>query len=247
MNRLHTFLAITVLALLPAASLGAQGESSAPQQPKTAPPAGDTTTSNQKGEGDAILAAWLLMASNNEVALAGLAQQKASSSEVKQFAQMMVGDHGRFAQKLQAFATAASSGRSTGNTGRANDRDGTGRQQQPADASGNRQGPMGFDHMALIRDLGKKCLEVETNLLNEKNGADFDRCYIGMQIVGHTKAAGMIEVFSTQATDQLRPILEEGHKTVLAHLEQAKTLSKQLEKGTKVEPTEKTEKTGTGK
>jgi len=248
MKQLHTYLAITVLALLPTTLRFSHG-SCAPQEPKNTAP----NASNQRpGEADALLAGWLLMASNHEVALAGLAQQKAESADVKQFAQMMVGDHGRMAQQLKPFADGVMRDRGAGAAGRANEREGAGRQQPPADASGTRQAvPMpGLDHQALLRDLGKKCLDAETNLLNEKTGAEFDRCYLRMQVVAHAKAAAMTEVFAGYASEQLRPILDEGHKTLRAHLEQSKALCLQLEKAEKApkaEKTEKAEKVGGGK
>jgi predicted outer membrane protein len=237
MKPLATVLALLILPLLFAASPGAQVQPSVPQQPKIVPATPETTPSpGGTTAGDAVLAAWLMIASNNEVALAGTAQQRAASSEVKQFAQRMVGDHGRFAQSLQAFAGATATDRGA-------------RQQQPADASGLRQAaPLGaFDHMALIRDLGKKCLEAETNLLNEKTGADFDRCYMRMQVLGHVKAAAMIEAFAGHASDQLRPTLEEGHKTMLGHLEDAKSLCKQLEDAAHAQKAPKAEKVSGGK
>ena len=237
MKPLATVLALLVLPLLFTASPGAQVQPSVPQQPKIVPATLDSPTPSPGGTtaGDAVLAAWLMIASNNEVALAGTAQQRAASSEVKQFAQRMVGDHGRFAQSLQAFAGAAATDRGA-------------RQQQPADASGLRAAPMGgFDHMALIRDLGKKSLEAETNLLTEKTGADFDRCYLRMQVLGHVKAAAMIEAFATHASDQLRPTLEEGHKTMLGRLEDVKSLCKQLEDAAHAQKAPKPEKVSGGK
>jgi predicted outer membrane protein len=234
MMMFHNKIALTVIALMPATLLRAQNDPPVRQQPTPAPTAEATDAKNRRGaaESDAVLANWLLVASNNEIVLARLALQKAQSNEVKQFAQKMIDDHGKCVQKLQPLAAATVIGDRGAGKGES-DRD-NGHTGRPADAGGPR--PSGtFDHTALIRDLGKKCLESETKMLNEKAGADFDRCYMHMQVAAHVKAAGMIEVFQTYASERLRPILDEGHKTVLAHLEQAKSLCKQIEKGDKVE------------
>src|SRR6266540_924858 len=55
-------------------------------------------------EDDNFLASWILISNNNEVALAQLAQQRATDPEVKQYAQKLIEDHGQFAQKLQSYA-----------------------------------------------------------------------------------------------------------------------------------------------
>ena len=55
-------------------------------------------------EVDGILATWLLIENNNEIALSQIAQQRAQDPEVKQFAQSMVEAHRQMAQGLQPFA-----------------------------------------------------------------------------------------------------------------------------------------------
>ncbi len=253
----HKQIAISFVALLPTALLFAQVD------PAPRPQTGAAQTDPKKDRGnvanDAILVSWLLTCNSNEIALARVAQQKAQSNEVKQFAQKMIDDHGQLAQKLQPFAGAntttdqgskpndrgsVTSDRGTGSTERGTGAEnrgtggeirGTGRD---ASASGvtvaTQSTTMGaFDHSALIRDLGKKCLESETKMLNEKTGADFDRCYMSMVVGAHVKAADMMEVFGTYASERLRPTLEAGHKTIVAHLEHAKTLCKQTETGGK--------------
>jgi predicted outer membrane protein len=243
MKMSHHLFAMTILTLIPAGLLRAQNDP--PRAPVAAPP--DSRNQGSAQQGDAILATWLLVANNNEIALARLALQKAQSDEVKQFAQTMIDEHGQFALKLQPFAD---SGTTVDRDAPAGDKDkkdkkgerGTsdhgdaGRDQgghEPKDASGARPASMpgAFDHVGLIRDLGRKCLETETKMLGEKAGADFDRCYIQMQVGAHVKMADMVEVFRTRASDRLRPTLDAGQKTIQAHVARAKALCEKCDKG----------------
>lgn len=241
-------IAISLFTLLPTAWLCAQDPATPPQTGSVAPKTQQPESKKDRGsnETDAIFATWLLTANNNGIALARLAQQKAQSADVKQFAQKLIDDHGQLTLKLQPFVgSSTATDRSTGDDdrGAGNERGATkgterGLDQRDA-AKSPRTSDLGttpkstataaFDHTALVRDLGKKCLESETKMLNEKSGADFDRCYMGMQVAAHVMAADTMEVFGTYASDRLRPTLEAGRKTVAAHLEHAKTLCKQCE------------------
>lgn len=230
----------------------------------------DRSTFGQSGqqsgqETDAILVSWLLVDNENEVALARIAQQRATSSEVKQFAQKMIDEHQQMVQKLQQIPGVHRSGSEgmtgresgTGREGNTGRESGTGREtgtgQSGSGQSGtnrndpNRPGGMGetgrtsdatgvrvnatgsLDHQRLIRDLGRKHLESATQLLQEKQGADFDKCYMGMMLGAHMKAEDQIEVFRNYASEKLRPTLDEGLKTVQAHLQHAKDLAKRTD------------------
>jgi hypothetical protein len=52
---------------------------------------------------------------------------------------------------------------------------------------------------------------------------------MGMMLGCHVKAEDTLEVFRTYASDKLRPSLDEGLKTVQAHLQHAKDLVKRTE------------------
>src|SRR5688572_21448720 len=59
---------------------------------------------------DRLLASWLLVDNENEIALAELAKQRASDPEVKAFAQKMIDDHRQMATKLMAHAGSTAPG-----------------------------------------------------------------------------------------------------------------------------------------
>jgi predicted outer membrane protein len=208
---------------------------------------------------DEILVQWLLVANENEVEFARIAVSRAQSPEVKQFAQKMIDDHTACVQKLKQHAgttghadrgvagrgepgskkTGADGTGNTGSTG--SERTGTERSgEQPgqgntgndsqAQPASTRLGSSGeFDHVGLVRDLGKKCRESHTRILQEKQGAEFDKCYMTMAVGAHVHAVDTLEVFKDYASAELRPKLEESLRTVQAHLQQAKQLCKSTE------------------
>jgi predicted outer membrane protein len=238
-------------ALLFAGLASAQETPTRPQQPPTRQDPQDRARMPTPATGvadesaDAILVTWLLVENENEIALARLALQRATNPEVKQFAQKMIDDHGQFVQKLQAGGATARVGADTRDGQRPNDA--TGRQpaeasgRPPSDATGRpaaeastpRNATMpahgGIDHQRMIRELGQKCLASTTKMLEEKQGAEFDRCFMGMQVGAHVKAVDTIEVFRNYASPSLRPTLEDGLKTVQAHLTHAKDLAKRTD------------------
>ena len=225
----HKNTVMFVVGMLPAVLLQAQNE----RQPQPAPVA----TSNVAGQNDAILAIWLHVGSTNEVSLAQVALKQAQHGDVRAYAQKMIDDHTAWAAKLQPLTNASGTGAGkdrSGERGRPDQGEGTTpntKPKNPSDASSPRAGTAvgSFDHAGLIRDLGRKCLQSETKMLTSKTGAEFDRCYMRMQVASHVRSADMVEVFRTYASPNLTPTLEAGQKTIAAHLERAKTLSKQVD------------------
>ena len=229
-----------------------------PTTPPTTPPATQDRGTASQAQGDSILATWLLVDNENEIAIARIALQRATNPEVKKFAQTMIDDHGKMVQKLQPLAVGTSARvghagtepRRTPETGSGASPTGnpptgkppttgtpaeTGRDPKgeypvgtPRDASGVHA--MGeLDHERLIRDLGRQCLASTTKALQEKQGAEFDRCFMAMQVGAHMKAVDHIEVFRTFASPALKPTLDEGLKTMQAHLQHAKDLAKRTD------------------
>lgn len=217
-----TILSMCVATMLPTTLLLAQNDNQLPKQKVAASQAATQT--------DSILATWLHIGSTNEVALAQLAVKQAQSPEVRAFAQKMIDDHTAWSTKLQPLTNASGTGAAQDASGerRKAEQEETQRPKakQPTEGSSQRSDTSGdgFDHAALIRELGKKCLQSDTKMLSGKSGADFDRCYMGMQVASHVRCNDMIEVFKGHASPNLLPILEAGQKTVAAHLEHAKSL-----------------------
>jgi predicted outer membrane protein len=225
-----------------------------------------TTSRGQNAtEADGILATWLLVENNNEIALSQIAQQRAQDPEVKQFAQSMVEAHRQMAQGLQPFAgdvgfsgsaidasaplSRPTDPKTTGTDPKVPETDpqptatdpkpmGTTPAGVPQEAGAGRTtdarttglpSMQHLDHVALLKELGRECLASSREALEQKQGAEFDRCYVGMAIGAHMKANDAMTVFQRHASTDLAIEIGKAQRMVASHLEQAKALGKRLE------------------
>ncbi len=192
-----------LLALLPAVDLRAQA---------TPAPVADASVRMPvvAATGDAILTAWVTTANDNAIALAQIAKQRAQSAQVREFAQKLIDDHTAFSAQLQTL---------------------TAKSPTPVvEANGDRAAAgQPFDHAGLVRELGKRCLATATRQLSEKNGVAFDHAYLQMAMVAHSQAADSLDVFGSYASAPLRPLLQSGRKTMMAHLVDATALCTEMD------------------
>lgn len=224
------------------------GQPAQPGQPGLQPGQANQRTESRA---DAQLAACLVVDNQNEVALAKLAQEHGQSQQVKRFAEQLIEDHGQLLTKLQRFAGPGQPGEGRGQrrTEGAERRDPAqpNQENQPADratadrpaaadqprdpgtprAGGVQRGGQ-LDFVAIKREIGQQCLQSARKELQAKEGAEFDMCFMGMQIMGHMHALDTMKVFKQHASPELAQTLDEGIRTATAHLEHAKEIGKQL-------------------
>lgn len=85
-----------------------------------------------------------------------------------------------------------------------------------------------IDPLTLKKEIAAQCLNSARAELEQKQGAEFDMCYVGMQIGAHQHALDTMTVFRNHASPELARTLDEGIKTVRHHLDEAKKLAKDL-------------------
>jgi predicted outer membrane protein len=86
---------------------------------------------------------------------------------------------------------------------------------------------MGFDIVSLKHELGEKCLASTKDMLKEKEGAEFDKCYMGQQLMAHMQMLDTLKVFKRHADGQFADLIQNGIGTTEDHLRHAKKLVKQ--------------------
>lgn len=210
-----------------------------------------------RSQGDSQLVTWLASGNEGEIALGKFAAERAQNEEVKKFAQMMATDHAEFLNKLRRIAPVASTGGAEPGTTREQTRTeqekrSTTRkdetrpdepkrtqpktetaQTKPEDEPTIRRGyadPEGrVDLLRIKQEIAKQCVETTKRELGEKSGADFDKCYMGQQIVAHLGMADTLKVTKNYASPELRRLLEDGEKAVHEHLAHAKEIMKQID------------------
>lgn len=87
----------------------------------------------------------------------------------------------------------------------------------------------GNELMQIKQEIADRCLASAQRELNAKQGKEFDKCFIGMQIGAHMHMVDTLSVFNNHASAELQQVIEEGLKTSQQHLEHAKMLAKKLD------------------
>ena len=192
------------------------------------------------------IAEWLSVDNQGEVALAEIAEQQASDKDVKKFAQQMLDEHTEFLQKLQRLTGVGRGEPRQGQPGQGQQgqarpegqvRQGQAPQRQPQQGQfqpgqiqPQRGRPQqGLDLVMLKHQLGEQCRQSASRELQRKDGSEFDKCYMGMQIGMHMQMLDTLKVMSRYASQELDQLIEEGEKTTESHLEHAKKIMASLE------------------
>jgi predicted outer membrane protein len=82
---------------------------------------------------------------------------------------------------------------------------------------------------AIDRQINERCTQAAKEELQQKSGAEFDKCYVGNAISAHMHALAALEVLGQQTQGQLAQVAKQAQPTVQQHLDHAKQLMKQLE------------------
>jgi predicted outer membrane protein len=185
---------------------------------------GNETNNRQASQLDRELASWLTVDNRGEIALAQLAKEQASNSDVREFAETMIDEHSQMVEQLQRF-TGNSRGGARGRSRLQAE------EQNPNDGRAMRPASGQLNIVRLKQQLGQQCVSSAKEELGQKEGDEFDKCYIGMQIAMHMQMLDTLKVFSHYASEELDQLIEEAEGTTEEHLDHAKQLIKQLEQG----------------
>jgi predicted outer membrane protein len=190
------------------------------------------------------VAVCLTLGNMEEIQLGQFAQDRAQNPQVKQFAQTMVEEHQQAVQKLQQAmphlasinlelnAQAGAAGQST--TARPGaDATASTSANQRSSATGAQSGGQEEQKMVqFAREVKQECLNLATQELGRKQGTEFDKAYIGQQIVAHTNMLAELRTAQRHLqNEQLRPIIQQGTQMTEHHLAQAKQIMEQLDAG----------------
>jgi len=169
---------------------------------------------NQQGQqgqhgqhSDQEIAACISCECSNEIAISKLAEQKATSDEVKQFAQMMIRDHSPGCQEMHQLAGQLL------NQG-----------QQNRGEQGGR-----LDWVSIKKQIADQCLSSTKEELSNKSSHEFDHCYMGQQIVAHMKVIDELKVLRNYASNDLRQKIDKELETAQHHLKLAKDIEHKTE------------------
>jgi predicted outer membrane protein len=204
---------------------------------------------NQTGGLDQFIATCLLIGNQEEVALAQLAADRAQNENVKRFAQTLIADHQKAIQKLQQHAkpgislegagtiTATSAAPSTQPGTLPSDRVASNDSPSARQFTANRvdidRDPMAGGALDQVlhmsQQAAQECLSMTKSMMQEKQGAQFDKAFAGSQVGAHVGMLAKLKASEQHASPELASIIQESQQVVQSHLEQAKQLCEELE------------------
>ena len=224
------------------------------------------------GQVNSYFIACLRADNKNEIQASKLATQRASSPDVKEFAQQMIKEHSEFLAKLDRLAPSGGSDDATSTTREtrgenpasktdarrsdtddnsdksSDERGANDKNQKPsgqrnttaqpggqsdtrslhANAAGQGSGAVG-QLIQIKQEIAERCLASLQEELSEKQGAEFDKCFMGMQVGAHMHMVDALTVISRHATGDLKKLTEEGRETAQQHLDHAKQIAKAVD------------------
>lgn len=210
-------------------------------------------TQQVRASNDTLIAHCIAWTHQEEIALSRFAKEKAESSEVKKFADMMISDHEealkRLPQKFQTGHTNLSDERDRSdrlqNRQRSENQNQVGNQggngvvenqpvpqtnapgQPTRTVAGHPQNPS-QDALGIHTEIARQCLSDAKEKLGSLENEEFDKCFMGMQVAMHQAAKSKLTVFERHASAELKEQVNQALKTTTEHLEKAEEILKGL-------------------
>lgn len=83
--------------------------------------------------------------------------------------------------------------------------------------------------VAIHKQIANQCLASIKQELGGKEGAEFDKCFMGYQVGAHMQEIDSLKVLRSHATAELREQIDSEIEHATEHLQEAKQIAKQLE------------------
>jgi len=84
--------------------------------------------------------------------------------------------------------------------------------------------------LQMQREIAERCLANAQRELADKEGAEFDMAFMGMQIVAHNRMLATLQAARQQASPQLARLIDEGIETTEQHLDHAREIAENLQR-----------------
>ena len=197
------------------------------------------------------LAACLAIDNQEEIQIAQFAKDQAKDQQVKEFATMLVEEHTTCLQAINKAAPTSTQlgslkGASASNNRSTNENAQQNRNQTVSNTTSSNQSQGGMsgstiDAVQLHREIAEQCLKDSKEMLSEKKGLEFDKCFIGMQLAKHAGMKTKLTVLQKHATGELKNVVTESLEKTKKHMKVAESLMKQLDENDSSDLTKKTE------
>lgn len=179
------------------------------------------------------LAACWALDNQEEVILAKFAQEKSKNTDVSNFAKMIAEEHQACLKKLSKYAPEATregylveNQADQKNSRNESASDAVAITNQSATASGPTM--QGIVMIQLQREVAQQCISDSKKYLNSKDGEEFDKCFVGMQIAKHAAMHTKLVVLQRHTSDEMKQLITEGIQATDKHMKAAESLMAKL-------------------
>ncbi len=84
------------------------------------------------------------------------------------------------------------------------------------------------DFVQLHQEISTQCLKDSKEMLSSKDGIEFDKCFVGMQVAKHASAHSTLTVLERHATGKFQELVKSQLKTNAQHMDAAVSLMEKL-------------------
>ena len=192
------------------------------------------------------LASCWALDNQEEIILAKFAQEKSKNKDVDSFAKMIAEEHQSCLKKLSKFAPEASRegyltenqaehSRSNSNSNATTNRSADQTNSTVPNGTANVHAPnngaqtSGIDMMQLQREIAQQCISDSKKYLSAKDGDEFDKCFVGMQIAKHAAMHTKLVVLQRHTTSEMQQMVSEGIQATEKHMKAAESLMAKLD------------------
>jgi len=200
-----------------------------------------------------LVAAKLLIANRGVIELSKMAVEKAEHDKVKQFARTLVEEHEGLCRDIEKLQASKGYSKHEGHSksDQASGDRATTTQPRPSQTSQNQPGQTGQpvagqtrtaqagnwdrDDQGIVGKLemiaeksSKKQLEMTKEMLQQREGKDFDMAFVGIQIAAHTRAVADLSALQGVGSKEMQDLVKKAEGATSKHLKQAKDLAEEL-------------------
>lgn len=204
------------------------------QQAKPGQPIQTQTPSsglNQKPTADAqqskeqAFAKCLAISNQEQVMLAKFAKDKSTSDDVKAFAATLEKAHQGSLDELKTLASKTVSNRPAN--------------ENPSNSGNNNSSSVDF--LQMHQEMADQCLKDSKEMLSKKEGVEFDKCFVGMQLAKHAMAHSSLTVLQRHTSGELQAFVKEGLAMNAEHMKASTSLMEQLSEKVETRTSKKSE------
>jgi putative membrane protein len=196
---------------------------------------GNTNTASSGSVADEVVLRTVSAIDRGEVEAGRLAKSKATNAAVRNYANMMISDHGAMARQdsqvasrlhIEVGSSTAGGAATAGDSARSGTSGTLPTGTPAAGTAGTSPGTTGGDVSAQVEQMNQQTMQ---RLRSAKKGAEFDRAYIESMVQGHQAALQQLRQFDSGTRNQdLKNLVQNVTPKVQEHLDLAQEIQQKL-------------------